>query len=321
MPETVICTLYRFTAIAAPELLRGRLLAVMRRHGVLGTLILAAEGINGTIAGRRAGVDAVLAWLRRQPGFAGLEASESFAKVPPFKRARVKVRREIVTLGLDAPVAVDAAQAGEHVDAADWNALIDDDATLVIDTRNEYEIGIGAFAGAVNPRTTNFRDFPAFVARELAADKDRPIAMYCTGGIRCEKASAYLKQQGFGKVYQLKGGILKYLATVPAAESRWRGECFVFDERVSVDHELQRGRYDQCHACRMPLSAADKRSDKYTPGASCPHCFERVPAARRDGFLEREKQVALAARRGRAHFGPEAMADSKLAMTTPAGRT
>jgi len=310
-PSTVICALYRFTPVAAPALLRRRLLAVMRRHGVLGTLVVATEGINGTIAGGRGGVDAVLAYLRRQPGLAGIEAGESFADAPPFKRARVKVRREIVTLGLEETVAVDAA--GEHVDAADWNKLIDDDATLVIDTRNEYEVNIGAFAGAVNPHTTNFRDFPDFVARELDAHKARPVAMYCTGGIRCEKASAYLKQRGFERVYQLRGGILKYLETVPQDESRWRGECFVFDERVSVDHRLRRGRYDQCHACRRPISAADKRSDKYTPGASCPHCFDLVPAARRDGFLEREKQVALAAGRGRAHFGPEAMADSKSA--------
>lgn len=306
-PATVICALYRFTAVAEPELLRRRLLAVMRRHGVLGTLIVAAEGINGSIAGRRSGIDAVLAWLRRQPGLAGIEASESFADAPPFKRARVKVRREIVTLGAGG-VDMASGAAGEHVDAVDWNKLIDDDATLVIDTRNEYEVNIGAFAGAVNPHTTNFRDFPAFVERELDANKDRPIAMYCTGGIRCEKASAYLKQCGFARVYQLRGGILKYLETVPQNESRWRGECFVFDERVAVDHQLKRGRYDQCHACRMPISAADKRSDKYTPGASCPHCFDLVPAARRDGFLEREKQVALATARGRAHFGPEAMA-------------
>jgi len=314
---------------------------------VVGTLIVAAEGINGTIAGRRDGVDAALNWLRRQPGLEGIEASESYADAPPFKRARVKVRREIVTLGLDAPVAVDAACAGEYVDAADWNKLIDDEATLVIDTRNQYETRIGGFAGAVDPRTTNFRDFPAFVARELVARelmatestarestartsakresaretkpestarKHRPIAMYCTGGIRCEKASAYLKQQGFEQVFQLRGGILKYLETVPAEESRWRGECFVFDERVSVDHGLRRGRYAQCHACRMPISAADKRSEKYTPGASCPHCFERISADRRERFLQREKQVALAAARGRAHFGPEAMADSKVAM-------
>ena len=335
--SVVIRALYRFTAVAEPERLRRGLLAELRRSGVVGTLIVAAEGINGTIAGRRDGVDAALAWLRRQPGLDGIEASESYADAPPFKRARVKVRREIVTLGLDAPVAVDAACAGQHVDAADWNKLIDDDATLVIDTRNQYETRIGGFAGAVDPRTTNFRDFPAFVARELVAPelvarestatesaretkpestarKHRPIAMYCTGGIRCEKASAYLKQQGFEQVFQLRGGILKYLETVPAEESRWRGECFVFDERVSVDHGLRRGRYEQCHACRMPISAADKRSEKYTPGASCPHCFERISADRRARFLQREKQVALAAARGRAHFGPEAMADSKAAM-------
>lgn len=305
MAETVICTLYRFTPIAEPEKWRARLLAVMQKNGVLGTLVLAGEGINGTVAGGRAGVDAVLAWLRRQPGLDGLEARESFAEAPPFKRARVKIRREIVTLGVHG---VDVARAGEHVEAEDWNALIDDDEVLVIDTRNEYEVSIGAFAGAVNPHTANFREFPDFAARQLDAGRGRPIAMYCTGGIRCEKSTAYLKRRGFERVYQLKGGILNYLASVPESQSRWRGECFVFDERVTVDHRLRRGRYDQCHACRMPISDADKRSDQYTPGAGCPHCFKRIPAARRSRFLQREKQMALAARRGMAHIGPEAMA-------------
>jgi len=306
--SVVICALYRFAAVESPGRLRGRLLMVMQRNRVLGTVVVAAEGINGTIAGARDGVEAVLAFLRRQPGFADLEAGESFADAPPFKRARVKVRKEIVTLGARG---VDVADAGLPVDAAAWNTLIDDDDVLVIDTRNEYETRIGGFDGAIDPHTTNFRDFPAFAARELAADKTRPIAMYCTGGIRCEKASAYLKQQGFEKVYQLQGGILNYLATTPAAESRWRGECFVFDERVAVDHQLQRGRYEQCHACRAPVSEADKRDSRYTPGASCPHCHGRVPAARREAFIEREKQVKLATARGREHFGPEAMADAK----------
>jgi len=305
MTETVICTLYRFTPVAELERWRARLLAVMQRSGVLGTLVLAGEGINGTIAGGRGGVEAVLAWLRRQPGLGGLEARESFADAPPFKRARVKIRREIVTLGVDG---VDMARAGGHVEAEDWNALLDDDEVLVIDTRNQYEVSIGAFDGAVNPRTTHFREFPDFAARQLDANRHRPIAMYCTGGIRCEKSTAYLKRRGFERVYQLKGGILNYLSSVPESQSRWRGECFVFDERVTVDHRLRRGRYDQCHACRMPISDADKRSDRYTPGASCPHCFERTPAARRSRFLQREKQMALAARRGMAHMGPEAMA-------------
>jgi len=305
--SVVICVFYRFAAVGSPGRLRGRLLTVMQRNRVLGTVVVAAEGVNGSVAGARTGVDAVLAFLRAQPGFGGLEAGESFADSPPFKRARVKVRKEIVTLGVDG-VAVDA-DAGEHVDADAWNKLIDDDDVLVIDARNEYETRIGGFAGALDPHTTNFRDFPAFVENELAADKTRPIAMYCTGGIRCEKASAYLKRQGFETVYQLQGGVLKYLASVPAAESRWRGECFVFDERVAVDHQLQRGQYDQCHACRAPVSEADKRDSRYTPGASCPHCHGRVPADRRAAFVEREKQAALAASRGRAHFGPAAMAD------------
>ena len=316
MNPTVICALYKFTVLYNLERLRRRVLAVMRENAVRGTLVLAEEGVNGTIAGRRAGVDAVLAWLRRQPGLEGIEAGESFADAPPFKRARVKIRREIVTLGVDG---IKAGRAGVRVEPRDWNRLIDDDDVLLVDTRNDYEVAIGAFEGALNPHTTNFREFPAFAARHLSPNNRQKIAMYCTGGIRCEKSAAYLRQRGFEQVFHLKGGILNYLACVPEAESRWRGECFVFDDRVSVDHRLRRGAYDQCHACRRPLSAADKRSEQYAPGVSCPACYGRRTADDRRRFHQRQKQVALAAARGAVHLGPEAMAGacSNLNPTPP----
>lgn len=305
MTQTVVCALYKFTALDNPQQLRQQLLPVMRAAGVCGTLLLAREGINGTIAGNRAGVDAVLAWLGARPGLDGIEPMESFTDTPPFKRTKVKLKKEIVTMGV---AGLEPGQGGVRVEPGDWNALVDADDVLVVDTRNEYEVKIGSFRGALNPRTTNFREFPAFADRHLDARKHKKIAMYCTGGIRCEKSTAYLKRRGFAEVFHLKGGILKYLESVREAESRWRGECFVFDERVSVDHRLRKGGYDQCHACRAPISAADKRSDKYTPGAGCPHCHARVSATDRSRFLQREKQVGLAAGRGLVHIGPRAMA-------------
>ena len=305
MTQTVVCALYKFTALDDLAQLRAGLLSVMHKNGVRGTLLLAREGVNGTISGGRAGIDAVLLWLGRQPGLAGIEPGESFTDTAPFKRTRVKLKKEIVTMGV---AGIDPDRGGVRVDPTDWNALIDDDDVLVVDVRNVYEVKIGSFKDAVNPRTTNFREFPDFADRHLAAHKHKKIAMYCTGGIRCEKSTAYLKQRGFEQVFHLKGGILNYLATVPEAESRWRGECFVFDERVAVDRRLNRGGYEQCHACRSPISATDKRSDKYIPGVACPHCHARVSAADRARYRERQKQVDLAADRGTVHIGPLAMA-------------
>lgn len=304
MKPIVVCALYQFTALEGLAALRLRLWSVMAKNDVRGTLLLAPEGVNGTICGARVGVDAVLSWLAQQPGLGGIQPKESVTDTPPFKRTKVKIKREIVTLGV---ADLDPSQAGIAVAPPDWNALLDDDEVLVVDTRNEYEVKIGSFDGAVNPHTTNFREFPEFADRHLDARKHPKIAMFCTGGIRCEKSTAYLKQKGFAQVFHLKGGILKYLEDVPPAESRWRGECFVFDERVTVDQQLNKGSYAQCHACRMPISAADQRSEKYIPGASCPHCYARVSAADRARFLEREKQVTLATSRGVAHIGPEAM--------------
>lgn len=304
MPPIVVCALYKFTALDNLEQLRLSLLAVMKAHDVRGTLLLADEGINGTIAASRSGVDAVLAWLNRQPRLGGIQPSESFTDVAPFKRSKVKLKQEIVTFGV---TGIDPAQSGECVAPKNWNALLEADDVLVVDVRNRYETKIGAFEGAVNPDTTNFREFPAFAEQHLDQHKHKKIAMYCTGGIRCEKSTAYLKQRGFDQVFHLRGGILNYLACVPQVESRWQGECFVFDDRVAVTHQLDKGSYAQCHACRSPLSQAEQRSDKYIPGAACPHCHDQASAADRVRYLERQKQVDLASERGVVHIGPKAM--------------
>jgi len=304
MPGIVISAFYRFTPLGGLERLRRRAWSAMRECQVRGSVLLAAEGINGCIAGSRAGVDAMRAWFDAQPGLAHIESKESFAEEIPFKRARVKVKKEIVSMGV---ARLDARDAGELVRPEEWDALLDDEETLLVDARNQYEIAIGGFAGALNPQTENFREFPAFAARRLDAHAHRNIAMYCTGGIRCEKASAYLKTRGFARVLQLQGGILNYLARGGEGKSRWRGECFVFDERVSVDRHLRRGAYEQCHACRRPLSHAERQSAHYIRGASCPHCHAKTTAAARARFAERQMQTELAARRGRAHLGPEAM--------------
>lgn len=314
MPDTVISTFYRFTPVADAETFRRCALAEMRMRNVRGSILLAREGINGSIAGAREAVDAFLHWLRAQPGMAHLECKESRADFVPFKRAKVKWKKEIVALGAGG---IDA-RGGEYVAPQDWNARIAAHDTLLLDVRNQYEIDIGGFAGAVNPRTENFREFPEFAERELRAHADKTIAMYCTGGIRCEKAAAYLKSRGFARVLQLHGGILNYLARA-ADTSKWRGECFVFDERVSVDRNLKRGAYAQCHACRRPLSVDAQRSPLYRRGQSCPHCHAQTGANSRARFAEREKQMQLAASRGRAHLGPQAMPNAQ-AKTSCAAR-
>jgi UPF0176 protein len=220
----------------------------------------------------------------------------------PFYRTRVKLKREIVTMGVED---IDPAKAGAYVRPADWNELINDPDVTLIDTRNDYESAIGSFANAIHPKTKSFRDFPAYVKQNLDPQKHRKVAMFCTGGIRCEKSTAYLRQQGFDEVYHLKGGILNYLEQVPATESMWNGECFVFDNRVSVNHALEKGSYDQCHACRLPITETDKTSQKYAPGVSCPACYDSKSSSERGRFREREKQVQLAKARGELHIGAE----------------
>ncbi len=300
----VVAALYHFTRFEAPETLRAPMLACCARGGVTGSLLLAREGINGTIAADRAGIDAVLAHLRALPGCAGLEWKESTAERPPFRKMKVRLKAEIVTMGQ--PGVDPLAGTGRYVTPAEWNALIAAPDVAVIDTRNAYEVAIGTFEGAVDPGTARFRDFPAWWAAERDRFAGKRIAMFCTGGIRCEKASNFLLGQGAGEVFHLKGGILKYLEDVPEAQSLWRGECFVFDRRVSVGHGLQQGRMMACGACGRAVSPEGREDARFEAGVSCPACAGEYDDADRARFRERQHQMELAARRGERHLsGPD----------------
>ena len=300
-PDVVVAALYRFATLPDFEALRDPLYELMIEHEVRGTLLLAKEGINGTIAGSRQGIDRILDWLKSDPRFANLEAKESYVDTPPFYRTKVKLKKEIVTMGVEGIDPNDIV--GTYVEPADWNALIADPEVLVLDTRNKYEVDIGSFENAINPETDSFRELPAYVEKHLDPVKHKKVAMFCTGGIRCEKSTAFLKRQGFNEVYHLKGGILKYLEEVPETESKWRGECFVFDNRVTVNHQLEKGQYDQCHACRRPITEDDKQSPHYKKGVSCHHCYQSHSVQQRQRYQERERQIELAKRRGEAHMG------------------
>lgn len=301
--QIVVCALYHFVRLDDYQSLQQPLLDVMLENRVKGTLLLANEGINGTIAGERAGIDAVLKWLKSDPRLKDLNHKESYDDTYPFYRSKVKLKKEIVTMGVEG---IDPnRKVGTHVPASEWNALIADPEVLLIDTRNDYEVEIGSFQNAVNPNTNSFREFPEYVEKHLNPEKHKKIAMYCTGGIRCEKSTAYLKEKGFDEVYHLQGGILKYLEEVPQEESLWQGECFVFDNRVAVNHALEKGDYDQCHACRLPITEEDKQSEYYEKGVSCPRCYDKLSEAQKTAFKERQKQIELAASRGEEHLGSE----------------
>lgn len=299
--ERVVVALYRFVTLEDFEQLKAPLLEVCRQAELKGTLLLAREGINGTVAGTRSAIQSVIDWLLQDPRFEGLDCKESFHDADPFYRMKVKLKREIVTMGI-AQIDPNAC-VGRYADPAQWNALVDDPECLVIDTRNDYEVAIGSFKGAVNPCTKSFRDFPQWVRDNLRPTKHKKIAMFCTGGIRCEKSTSFLVSEGFIEVWHLKGGILKYLEEVPESESRWEGECFVFDSRVAVNHRLAKGSFDQCYACRHPITQEDKASDYYERGVSCPHCYQHLTGSREARLRERQKQVELAANRGERHIG------------------
>ncbi|WP_110708227.1 rhodanese-related sulfurtransferase [Salinicola sp. CR57] len=298
-PAIVVAALYQFVTLDDFEALREPLLAEMQHLDVKGTLLLANEGINGTVSGTRDSIDALLGWLKRDARFAELGHKESYCDAHPFYRTKVKLKREIVTMGV--PDVDPNRRVGTYVEPEDWNALIDDPEVLVIDTRNDYEVAIGSFEGAVDPRTKSFREFPAYVKQHYDPSRHKKVAMFCTGGIRCEKASSFMLNEGFEEVFHLKGGILSYLERVPETQSRWRGDCFVFDNRVTVRHDLSEGEFEQCHACRMPISTADQSSDKYTPGISCPHCWDSLPEKTRASARERQKQIELARARNQPH--------------------
>jgi UPF0176 protein len=301
-----VAALYHFTRFEDPSALKAPLARLACARGVKGTLLLAREGINGTIAGPREGIDAVLAHIRALPGCADLVWKESTAAEMPFGKMKVRLKAEIVTMG--APDVDPRAAVGHYVEPAEWNALISAPDVVVIDTRNDYEVAIGTFEGAIDPKTRSFRDFPQWWQENAARFHNKRIAMFCTGGIRCEKSTNYLMAQGVEQVFHLKGGILKYLEDVPAAESLWQGDCFVFDGRVSLRHGLEQGDYTLCHACRRPLSPADRLSPQYEAGVCCPHCVDQFSEADRARFREREKQVRLAAERGERHLGQDAWA-------------
>lgn len=296
----ICAALYQFVELHDYKKLRDPLYQTLIDNDVKGTLLLAREGINGTICGTREGIDNVLAFLRSDSRLANIEHKESPSDDQAFYRTKVKLKKEIVTLGVDW---VDPkSSVGTYVDPEQWNELIADPEVLVVDTRNEYEYAVGTFEGAVNPKTETFREFPDYVKQHLDPEKHKKVAMFCTGGIRCEKSTAYLKEQGFDEVYHLKGGILKYLEMMPEDNSRWNGECFVFDQRVTVKHGLEQGEYDQCYACRMPITADEKQSEHYQKGVSCPHCYNQTSADQKARFAERERQIQLAKSRGEQHI-------------------
>lgn len=297
----IVAALYQFTRFPDPAALRPGLLEVCFAQGVKGSLLLAPEGINGTIAGTRIGVDTVLEAIRALPGCAGLEWKESFADSMPFGRTRVKLKREIVTMGQ--PDVDPLARVGNYVAPQEWNALISDPDTVVIDTRNDYEVAIGTFTGAVDPGTRAFGEFPDWWQEHRDQFAGKRIAMFCTGGIRCEKSTNYLLSQGVDQVYHLKGGILKYLEEVPADDSLWQGECFVFDDRVSVGHGLVPGGLKSCGACRRPVTPEDQRHADFEDGVCCPACLNEHSQSDRDRFRERHRQMQLAAKRGKQHLG------------------
>ena len=297
----IVAALYHFTRFPDPAALRAGLVAVCQAGDVKGSILLAQEGINGTIAGPRGGIDAVLAHVRTLPGCAALVLKESSAETQPFGRMKVRLKREIVTMGQ--PDIDPIARVGHYVTPAQWNALISAPDVAVIDTRNDYEVMIGSFAGAVDPETRSFRDFPAWWQANKDRFHNKRIAMFCTGGIRCEKSTNYLLGQGVPEVFHLQGGILNYLEQVPQDASLFHGACFVFDERVSVGHGLVPGDHASCRACRRPLTAADKASPLFEQGVRCAHCADEYSEADRARFRERQLQMDLAAARGDRHLG------------------
>ena len=305
--SVLVAAFYRFAALEELPVLRRELLQLADAGGVRGTILLADEGVNGTISGPDAGVQAVLERLRQVVGLEQLQAKFSRAGAQAFHRLKVRLKREIVSLGQPEVQPYLASAVGTHVPPQQWDALIADPDTLVIDTRNAYEVAIGTFAGAIDPGTESFREFPQWVERELrplvAERQPTAIAMFCTGGIRCEKATAYLQQQGFAGVHHLQGGILRYLEEMPEQGSSWRGECFVFDQRVAVNHRLEPGEHSLCHACGLPLSPADCQLPSYVAGVSCRHCRDRFSDADRERFAERQRQIAWARGRGERHLG------------------
>jgi UPF0176 protein len=299
-----VASFYRFLDLHDPETFKSELQAVCEKQGLLGTILVAPEGFNGSITGEEAAIVAVFAWIEQELSLGErIEARWNDVTEAPFRRMRVRLKKEIVTLGR--PDILPHKKTGTYVSGEKWNELIENPDVIVIDTRNSYEFEVGTFPNAVDPETDSFRQFPAFAEKLAETSQDRPLAMFCTGGIRCEKATALMLELGFDEVYHLQGGILKYLEEMPEEDNHWDGECFVFDTRVAVDRDLAEGGYVQCHACRRPLSAEDMASPDYHEGVSCPKCVNEVDEERKAGLRERQKQVELARERGDIHIGPK----------------
>ena len=288
MAPIVVAALYRFTPMDDYRALKSPLEKEMKQLGVKGSLLLAKEGINGTIAGDREGIDQLISFLRRDDRLKEMDVKESFCDEMPFRRTRVRLKKEIVTMGVEG---IDPLKSvGTYIDPKDWNALISDPDVTLIDTRNDYEFAIGTFQGAENPNTTSFRQFPEYVEQNLAPEKNRKVAMFCTGGIRCEKSTALLKGMGFDEVYHLRGGILKYLEEIDPEESLWEGDCFVFDGRVSVGHGLEEGEHIMCFGCGWPVTQEQQDSELFIAGVQCPQCADSITEQQRARFSERQRQ-------------------------------
>ncbi|MGJ8679856.1 rhodanese-related sulfurtransferase [Paraglaciecola sp.] len=310
MSKYVVCALYKFVSLEDFKDIRQPLLQFMESENIKGTLLLAKEGINGTVSGTRKSIDALLARLNADQRLNPISFKESLDENQPFHRTKVKLKKEIVTLGVEG---IDPLKTvGTYVKPKDWNALISDPEVFVVDTRNDYEIEIGTFKHAVNPKTDSFREFPEYVKENMDPAKHKKVAMFCTGGIRCEKSTAYMKEQGFDEVFHLEGGILQYLEDVPKDDTLWEGDCFVFDNRVAVNHDLEKSIYDQCYACRLPITEEDKQSEQFESGVSCPKCYGSHSDEQIARFKEREKQVNLARERNEEHLGLEARKAIKL---------
>ena len=302
-----VAALYKFTKILNPFKIHNNIRSKLKNHNVNGTILVGEEGINGTISSNsKNNLDKAIEFISKLEGFKNLEVKYSFSEKNPFIRLKVKLKKEIVTIG---DTSVDPTKiVGEYVSPAEWNELIDNKDTIVIDTRNNYEYSIGTFKNSLNPKTSKFREFPNWIKEQKFTKEDKKhknIAMFCTGGIRCEKASSLMKAQGFDNVFHLKGGILKYFEDIPEADTRWQGECFVFDDRVSVKHDLSEGSYDMCHGCRMPITEDDKLSAKYIRGVACPDCFDKTTEEQKSRYMSRQKQVDLAKKRNQKHIGPK----------------
>lgn len=302
-----IITLYKFHKIQDPLKLQAALKKELKNLDILGTIIVGNEGINGTVSGTSINLDRAIERLKLHSKILDLDLKESFSKKPPFLRLKIKIKDEIVTMGKKN--INPSTQSGEYINHKRWNALIEDKNTLLIDTRNSYEYAIGTFKNSINPKTANFKEFPEWVNKQQFSETDKKqkkVAMFCTGGIRCEKASAFMKNEGFEKVYHLKGGILKYLEEIETRNSLWQGECFVFDDRVSVKHDLSEGSYDLCHGCRMPITEQDKLSSHYVKGVSCSNCVNEKTSSQIKRYKTRQKQINLAKAKNKNHLGPKA---------------